>query len=422
MAPRVPPVRIGTGHARRTSTCLAALGMAIIVALVAVGEFADSDYEREAAPAFAALLDGDMKAFLQLAPSYGGSLVLRAPVAVAAGALGADENIVYQLGALGCLLVAAALAVALVGRMIDGGASEQSRLLVLLLCAASPITVLALTRGHPEEALTAALCVGAVLAASGRRGMLAAVLLGLAVASKPWAVLAIGPVLLALPDRRVRALLVAGAVTAVVLAPLLLAGAPSTLVRGASDTGTTFLPWQVFWFLGDPGVVAVDRNGIEYPDFRAAPAWLSGLTHPFIAMLVVPLSLLWARRRRQARAEDVLLLLALLFLLRCLLDPWNNPYYGLPMVLALLAWEALCRPHRPPYLALAVTAATWVTFQELPRVLHPDVQSLSYLVWAIPLAGWMAREAFRPARAARPATEPAPIAAAAGRHALAHRL
>ena len=56
--------------------------------------------------------------------------------------------------------------------------------------------------------------------------------------------------------------------------------------------------------------------------------------------------------------EQLLLLLALLLLLRCVLDPWNVVYYELPFLLALLCWEALCRPERPPVLALAASLAT----------------------------------------------------------------
>jgi uncharacterized membrane protein len=70
------------------------------------------------------------------------------------------------------------------------------------LVAGNPLMLQALSIGHPEELLGAALCVGAVLAALHKRPWLAAVLLGLAVGNKAWAVLAIGPVLLALDQRR----------------------------------------------------------------------------------------------------------------------------------------------------------------------------------------------------------------------------
>ena len=119
----------------------------------------------------------------------------------------------------------------------------------------------------------------------------------------------------------------------------------------------------------------IGGNGMPKPDgYRLAPEWLSPLTHPLIAMLVVPLSALWARTRGWAPridGEQVLLLLALLLLLRCVLDPWNTSYYELPFLLSLVAWEALCRPERPPVLALAASLIVWVTFQEAPRMAEP---------------------------------------------------
>ena len=44
-------------------------------------DFAWSDYDREAAPALRPLAEGRVADFLALAPTYGGSLVLRAPTA-----------------------------------------------------------------------------------------------------------------------------------------------------------------------------------------------------------------------------------------------------------------------------------------------------------------------------------------------------
>ena len=75
----------------------------------------------------------------------------------------------------------------------------------------------------------------------------------------------------------------------------------------------------------------------------------------------MPLGLLFWRRRRLLRREDALGLLALLLLLRCVLDPWNNDYYHAPFLLALLAWEALARDGWPRLTVLA-GAALALTF------------------------------------------------------------
>lgn len=362
--------------------------------------FAWNDYDDEVSGAFKALIDGHVAGFLGMLPAYGGSLVLRAPLAGTVAALGGGELAVYRAVSIPCLIAVAVLAIMLVRRMGERGRSTGVRMLVLGLCVANPVTLRALDLGHPEELLTAALAIGAVLAAADRRVVLAAVMLGLAIASKQWAVLAIGPVLLALPERRVLALGTAGAVTAAVLAPIFLAGSHGAVVEGARSTGTIFQPWQLFWSLGDSGHVVIGGDGLPKPDgYRVPPQWLSPLTHPLIALLVVPLSLVWARLRGSIGGGEQLL--ALLLLLRCILDPWNNIYYALPFLLALLAWEGLCRPERPPILALAATVLVWVTFQELPTRLSPDLQSAFYLAWSLPLAAWLGREAFAPGRSPR---------------------
>jgi len=378
--------------------------------------FAWNDYYNEVAGAARSLIAGDVEGFVAQVPAYGGSLMLRAPFAGAVAALGGGELAVYRAFAVPCVLAVALVAIVVVRRMDLRGASNLARALVLGLCVANPLTLRALEYGHPEELLCAAFAIGAVIAAADRRTILAAVLLGLAIATKAWAVLAIGPVLLALPARRVLALGIAGVVTLAVLAPMLLVGAHETVIVGASTTGAISQPSQLFWFLGDTGHVVLNANGIPRPDgWRMPPAWLSPLTHPLIAFLVVPLSLAWARVHRGKResGEQLLLLLALLFLLRCILDPWNLVYYELPFLLALMVWEALCHPERLPYGALAATALTWLTFERASDLLSPDMQSVFFLAWALPLAAWIARTVFSTARSAR---RPALRAVAAVQH------
>jgi len=359
---------------------LAAAALAAVAALAFLGltGFAFSDYETEAAPAFAALAAGDLVAFLERCPAYGGALVLRAPVALATDWLGGGELAIYRAVALPCLLAAAALGVWLARR------APRYGWLALAGCAANPVTLRALEIGHPEELLGGTLCVAAVLVAARGRGAWAGVLLGLAVATKAWGVLAAGPVLLALPaGTRLRALAAAGLAGGAVLLPLWLTGPAG---GHAVATGSViFQPWQVWWWLGDTGSVVLGGDGLPKPDgWRTPPAWLSPLAHPGIAALVVPASLGWALARRP-RGDDLLLLLAILLLARCVLDPWNTVYYGLPCLLALTAWEVLRRPDRPPVLALGATVATWATFEWLPGMAGPDGQSVFYLAWALPL-------------------------------------
>jgi hypothetical protein len=395
---------------RENALCvfLAAAGSATMAWLALYG-FAWNDYEIEAQPAFSALTHGHLLDFLRLAPAYGGSLVERAPFALVPGLWGGGELAVYRLVALPCLLAAAALGVWLVAQMRVAERPTLWRAVVLGVCVANPLTLSTLELGHPEELLGGALCLAAVLLAARDRPLWAGVLLGLAIANKEWALLAVGPVLLALPSRRALCMLSAGAVTAIILAPLALVGSSGFIAstRGAAaPPSTIFQPWQAFWFLGHHGPVVHGLFGVVKPGYRTAPAWVGTISHPLIIALAAPLTaLLW---RREHRRSDALLLLALLLLLRCLLDTWDTAYYLLPFVLALLAWESLGDQRRPPVLALSSTVLAWVSFQWLPLHVSADAQAIFFLAWSLPLAGVLGLWLYRPkllSRRSRPAQE-----------------
>jgi hypothetical protein len=240
--------------------------------------------------------------------------------------------------------------------------------------------------------------------------MWAGALLGLAIVNKEWALLAVGPVLVALPSSRWRALAVAGGITALFYAPLVIAQFATSITNGAlvtAHTGTIFLPWQAWWFFGTPEHAVLGGGGVVHANYRAAPGWLSGVAHPLIIVLGAPLTLLAvraARRRRPAGVAparaDALLLLALLLLVRCVLDPWDNVYYLLPFIITLLTWEALSF-RRPPLFALLATVATWVVFEWVPARASPDVQSAMFLALALPTLAGLAVAIYRPAPRAR---------------------
>ncbi len=379
--------------------------------------FAWNDYEEEARPAFDALVHGHVVEFLRLAPAYGGSLVERAPFALMPSLWGGGELAVYRIVALPCLLAAAALGVWLVARMRAQARSSLARAVTLGLCVANPISLNALEIGHPEEILGASLCVTAVLLASRGRSLWAGALLGLAVANKEWALLALGPVLLVLPTRRrLTCLASAGAVSAAVLAPLALVGSSGfvagTRALASTATGAIFQPWQVWWFFGAPNHVPVPNGVIRAipmgaplgtrPQWRWAPTWLSGVPHPLIVALGLALAAaLRLQRRRRTRTaavseHDALLLLALVLLVRCLLDDWDVMYYTLPFVFALLAWEISGPTVRPPVLALSSTALVWISFQWLPSHASPDIQAAFFLAWSLPLTALLAFTLYKP--------------------------
>jgi hypothetical protein len=371
-----------------------AAAASVVVGSVALTQWDWTDYDFEARPAFDALLAGHLSQFLHLAPAYGGSLLLRAPFVLVTKLWGGGELSTFRAAAAPCLAASAILGVWLAAQIRAANRARVAGWVALLLCVANPITFTALRYGHPEELLGGVLCVAAVLAATRNRPIWAGVLLGLAVANKEWALVAAGPVLIALPDRRPRALLASAAVAASVLAPFVLAGSSALVAQAqgaGTHTGALFNPWQAWWFLGSHGHPVLGASGVVKLGYRVPPGWIETVAHPVIVAITVPLTLLcvWLRRRRSRRpAHEALLLLMLVLLLRFVLDPWDISYYSLPFLLALLVWETLAHD-RLPVLALAGSLAAWFALEQTSSLsfgASPDMQALIFLALAIPAA------------------------------------
>jgi hypothetical protein len=454
-----------------------ALGLAALaswaMAWLGLYGMAWNNYEYEAQPAFGALGHGHLLQFLRLAPAYGGSLIERAPFALLADAAGGGRLAVYRAVAVPGLMAVGLLGVWLVAEMrravpehprgtVGGWSAHRSvrgtpllgaraaRALVLALCVANPLTLLALEHGHSEELLGGALCVVAVLLASRSRAFWAGVVLGLAVANKEWAIVALGPVLIALagaPARpgersprfgllRARAVVprlgssaracvlclsTTVATATAIVAPLVLVPGgqfASGAVAVASTPSKIFLPWSAWWFFGYHGPPVRNPFGTIEVGYRTAPSWIGPISHPSIIVAGLLLSALywWVTRRRgphavpldrgaptlarpqwmTGRCAEPMLLLALVLLARCLLDTWDYVYYPLPFLLALLAWESARDPLHPPAIALVSTVLAWASFQWLPNLLSPDGQSLFFLAWTVPLALTLAARLYAP--------------------------
>jgi hypothetical protein len=401
---------------------VALLFAAVVLALGTQDPFWNGDFLDEAWPAYIALAEGDVGAFVRRGPAYAGFLtVVGVPVVElvhhtigGVDAIGRSVRPVYLLTAVPGIVVLAALGALLGARVRAAQPGSRAWLLVVVLAAGSPIAYQALLFGHPEDVLAASLCLFGVIAARRGRPGTAGLLLALAIVCKQWAVLAVLPAMLAADSRALRIGAIAGVGAAVTLLPLLLL-APAS--HGPLITsGPLFHPHQVWWPFGVPADAAFAAAGHGE---RMGPAWLMPLTHPLIVLLALPLSALWWQRagRGARNRDDAFALLALLFLERCALDPWNLAYYQLPLVLSLLAWE-VHRRRGLPVLALAVTAATWLSFVTYSeRGGHGPY--VAYLAWALPLAGWLAWTLYRP-RSARTDTVRAwspPLSAAARRRA-----
>ncbi|HKH79123.1 MAG TPA: hypothetical protein VK272_13930 [Solirubrobacteraceae bacterium] len=402
---------------RENAVCAsAAAASSAAMAWLGLYGLAWNDYDNEVRPAYQALVHGHLARFLALAPAYGGSLIERAPFALVPGLWGAGQLAVYRAVALPCLLAAAALGVWLVAWMRSRGRSTLARAVALGLCVANPVTLRALELGHPEELLGACMCVGAALLAirapdSRRRALLAGALLGLAIANKGWALLAVGPVLFALsPTQRKQCLASALLVSALLLAPLALVGSggflASTRAVAAPAASTIFQPWQLWWFFAHHGALVHGLFGAPKPGYRIAPAWAGAVSHPLILASALALAAwLWRRARRAALpGPQALLALAFILLARCVLDTWDTEYYTLPLLFALLAWELSWRERHPPALTLAVTVVVWLDFQWLPAHVSPDAQAAFFLVWSLALAAWLGQRLRAAGRTARGGT------------------
>jgi glycosyl transferase family 87 len=361
------------------------------------------DYSHDAGPAIRALIDGDLAAFFANQPVMGSfSLLLRAPFALLSKLADGGELLVYRLGAFPCLVAAGLLGLLLARLVRRRGGSHLLCTLVAGACLVNPATFDALQFGHPEELLGAALCVSAVFVANRGRTFSAALLLGLALATKQWALIAVPVVVIAATGNRARLLLVTGLTAALFTVPMAV-GNPGRFFefkQAAGNTPSIVGPSNVWWPLVpvEERVIFAGTAAEKTVTVHTAPAWLQELTHPLIVLLPIPLSLLFWRRRHDPRAEDVLALLALLallFLLRSMLDPVNNAYYHAPFLLSLLAFEAVgCRGL--PVLGAVAFLGVWGSFHGAVPTLDHGLINAFYLAWTLPLALWLAIRVYAP--------------------------
>jgi hypothetical protein len=111
-----------------------------------------------------------------------------------------------------------------------------------------------------------------------------------------------------------------------------------------------------------------------------------------IVVASLPFAAFFIRRRSAASAFDALALLSVAFLLRCVLDPVDNAYYHVPLVLAVLAWETLARPRRLPIVSLLTAAALWLTFDHVEPTMSAASANAFYLSWTAALFAYLLYE------------------------------
>lgn len=360
-------------------------------AVVALTSRVGLDYYMDAAPGIQALAGWNLHGWLEAQPQMGHlSIVLRAPVQ----ALALGELWTYRLGSLVLLAGPIALTVVLWNARRPRGLSPL--VLVAVLCL-NPLTFRALHLGHPEQPLGGALCAMAVLLALDGRARWSGLALALALATKQWAVFAVLPVLFACPPAQRRALVtMALPLTALlVLPPILLNSQAFAESMSRPIAGLSIMRPANLWSLAVPPSHFADIGG-EVVGLAVVPPWLRSLAHPLVVGLALTLALTWRPRRRAIGAETALALLALVFLMRCLLDPWNHGYYHWPFLAALACWEVRgCM--RVPIVTALSSAWLWIVFVQL----HGVVMDAAYVAWAVVCLLVLTRDAFRPAVPAR---------------------
>jgi hypothetical protein len=239
-------------------------------------------------------------------------------------------------------------------------------------------------------------------------------MLGAAVATKQWAALAAIPVLIAAPaGTRVRL-----AVTAVVLAAALtvpmIAGDPDrfraaqehvSLASGYTNTVSATNVWWPFATASTGQGVNVD-GAVETLTQYSLPGDLGRALHMTVLGVGLLLGLAYARLQGRGNPDELLQLVALLFLARCMLDPLTYSYHHAPFLVALLAYEALCR--RLPVLSASALAALLVMNEVIVPTGEPALINAVYLAWTIPLAAVMSVSLFAPRRQAAPVSAAIP--------------
>jgi hypothetical protein len=350
-----------------------------------------------AGPPIAALAGGHVQRFFDSQPMMGPvTLILRAPVVALVRAFGGSQLSQYQLGCLVCLGLVAVMALAFLRPVLRERHTFALCGLALALVLAGPLTLKALEWGHPEELVGAALCVAALVLASRGRPLAAGVTLGLAIATKQWALLAFLPALFVAPRGRTTIAAATVGTAAALLLPMLL-GNPHLFVYQNVHAGMVTGPGRFVIvtvtnvFLPYSRVIGEADNSTRTVLIHGIPTWVGQLSHPAVFAIAAALPLSLWTQRRQWSLEDGLLVLAVLFLVRCLLDPLTISYHHVPLFVTIVAYEVV-RRRTVPVVALISAAWTFGLIEWVDAGTQPVLFNRLYLVWALGLLFYLGLE------------------------------
>ncbi len=342
-----------------------------------------------AGPGIQALLHGSLIGYVERQPVVGlTSILLRLPFVAVASALGAGSVLGYKVGALACLLPLVACGAWLISAPSLSTRQRLVRLAAVLLVIQSPILGQGVSSGHPEGALSTVMATIAVLAAMRGRAGWAALLLGLSISTKETGVIALVPVLLALPGRRLKVATIAGAIVLLLCGTVWLAD-PDALLRSLHGEGASryLIPFSLLWPVSSPLHI-----GSQLSVARVMPLDLTRTPATLLTLAcAAPLGILWyTRGRRRGAVPQPLAMLVLFGLLRCVFDTTHEEYYWITLLIPLAAWEAL--DNRLPVRTLLLNLAVLVMFSAVGRISPTYLYILSTGVEAL-VAICLARQA-----------------------------
>ena len=335
--------------------------------------------------------------FLTLAPAYGGSLVLRAPFAALPALWGGGTLAVYRLAAAPCLLASVAFGVWLVARMRAAGRGRLARCGRALPVRRQPAHVARRSRPGTPRNCSARCCASWPCSWPWRIGRCGR---GSCSGSRsPTRNGRCSP-----RDRSCSPCSIDGPRPSPRRPPSREPSSPRSCWRTRADSPRRWAPWRRIPARsssrgscgGSSARMATSSTGSSAPSSPAIARRRGGSARSRTCSSA-PSSCRSPRCACAARAADgdALLLLALLLLLRCALDPWNTGYYALPFVFALLVWETRARAE-PPALTLAASFAAWAVMQWLPDHASADLQALAFAALAVPAIALLGLAVYAP--------------------------
>jgi hypothetical protein len=338
-----------------------------------------------------AALAGISHDLVALDPRYGGKPPLVLPPGFAE-----SQQRLFRFGVFPCLMALVFMAMAGAAVLQRYGRPWWTQLLVAALMLGLPLWHGGIALGHPDEFLTAGLTIGAVLAAGTGRWKLAAVLLGLGLASKQWALLALPATAFAAPRHmRVRTAVMSVGVFAACMIPMAIGNHDRFVdaMTAPSLGSQNYVDAMSIWFPLAPHHDVTIFDGVKHVTIplRHVSDRIESALHPTMVIAAWVLSFAFALRRKDWTLGQVFQLLALIFLVRCMFQTGDKDYYHAAFIASLAMYEGLTRGL--PVLTLIVTA----TF--LPGY-GTDLSSMEranalYLAWSIPMLVYLSWSVYR---------------------------